>query len=185
MNEARVNYRYAKALYDMSAENNSEVLVLNDMYEIVYTYLNVPEFKRFLNNPAVSPLKKVSIIHTIFQESFTKLTLSFFSLITRKTRLSYILGIAKAFIDIYRKEKNITHINILTASELDDETKSAIQQVLDSKISIKTIYSYKTNPDIIGGVKITFNEKEYDATISYRLQSIRKDFSENLMKAQL
>ncbi|MFZ1748590.1 MAG: F0F1 ATP synthase subunit delta, partial [Saprospiraceae bacterium] len=67
------------------------------------------------------------------------------------------------------------------AAPLHDAALSAIKvTLLSSNITMDSLEIIsKVNPDIIGGFVIEVGDKLYDASVSHKLDLLRKDFSEN------
>jgi F-type H+-transporting ATPase subunit delta len=182
---ARVNIRYATALFNTAKEQGIELAVYADMQEVVKLYLEVPDFKKFLNNPAVSALKKSIVLKNVFTDKFNPLTISFFKLIAKKTRTAFILGIAQAYIDIFREHNEISSVVAFTAKELSDTQKQRISTALEKKIGKKVVLTCKIVPELVGGIKLLYDNQEYDATIKRKIQTIRQEFSQNLYQTKI
>ncbi|GHV46341.1 ATP synthase subunit delta [Bacteroidia bacterium] len=182
---ARVNIRYATALFNTAQEQGIGLAVYEDMLQVVRLYLELPDFKKFLNNPAISALKKSIVLQNIFAKQFTPLTILFFRLIAKKTRTAFVLGIAQMYINIYREHNDISSVSAYTAKELTEAQKYQILTVLEKKIGKKVVLTCKITPELIGGIKLLYDNQEYDATIKRKIQTIKQEFSQNLYQTRI
>ncbi|MDR2511692.1 MAG: ATP synthase F1 subunit delta [Bacteroidales bacterium] len=182
---ARINIRYATALFNTAKEQCIEQAVYEDMLQVVRLYLELPDFKKFLNNPAISALKKSIVLQNVFADQFTPLTVSFFKLIAKKTRTAFVLGIAQMYVNIFREYNGISSVSAYTAKELTDAQKHQISTVLEKKIGKKVVLTCKIAPELIGGIKLLYDNQEYDASIKRKIQTIKQEFSQNLYQTKI
>ena len=181
MQNKLVAQRYAKALIDLAVERNQldEVKADIDFIRAALT----PEFVMVLLSPVVSDHKKSQIFKAIFESNLTPLSFSFFNLVFSKRREWVLREIANEFFEKYRELKGIEIIEITTAVEISDELKNNIRdrfqhlkRFQNKTVEIKT----KVDENILGGFIAQSHDILFDASIRNDLQSIGRQFIENM-----
>ena len=89
-------------------------------------------------------------------------------------------SVAKSFISLYKEKKNIISAKLVTATEVDKETR---EEVLDfiKKNGYKNVdLQEKIDKSIIGGAIINIGNKQIDASVSNKINEMKQNFSVNL-----
>ena len=174
-----LNRRYAKSFLDLAVEQNSLEQVKDDMVFILEVIESSKELRTMLKSPVISEDKKKAVLEAIIGPSVSVLTNSFIKIILKKGRESQLQGIAHGFRNLYREHHGIEEAVITSAHELTAEQKEDIRAklkgVTGSAIEIKEII----DPSIIGGVKIRVGDKQYNGSLAYQLDQLKRQFQEN------
>ncbi|MCR6721746.1 MAG: ATP synthase F1 subunit delta [Chitinophagaceae bacterium] len=98
----------------------------------------------------------------------------------QKGRESNLPEIATAAINLYKEHKNIHTVKLTTATAISDSTRSGIvDQIRKSAGFDKIELEEKVDPSLIGGFVLQVGDKLIDASISYDLRAIAKQFENN------
>ena len=181
MQNKLVAQRYAKALIDLAVERNQLEEVKADIDFIRQTL--TPDFANVLLSPVITDHKKSQIFRTVFENRVTPLTFSFFDLVFSKRREWILREIAEEFNEKYRELKGIEIIEITTAVAISDELKSNIRTRFQNlpRFQNKTVeIKSKVDESILGGFIAQSHDILFDASIKNDLQSIGRQFLENL-----
>lgn len=178
---SKIADRYAKSIFVLAKEKGMLESVYEDMAGFVQVCKN-KDFTVFLKNPVIKADKKISALDAIFGGKINALTEGFIKLMVNKGRESHLSDIANAFKGQYREEKGITLLKVITAAPMSNEAiQSLVDQVKASgvvKANVEVIT--EVQPDIIGGVVLEFDNKVIDASVEYKLNILRRTFSENV-----
>ena len=180
MKEARLALRYAKALLDMALEKHIEDKVKTDMVLVNNVCESNRDFRRLLINPIINSAKKESIINDIFKNNIDALSLSFLILIAKKKREVHIDEIAESYIEQYKVEKGIKTAILETPVKIDEAVKNKIIELLVKDTNSKIELIETINKKLIGGFKLTFDNKQYDTSILNKIQKLKKEFNVNI-----
>ena len=106
--------------------------------------------------------------------------MAFNKLLIIKGRERNLPEIAVAFADAYKVEKHIHTVKLTTASPISDATKEKIINQIKSTAGYEKIeIEEKVNEDLIGGFVLQIGDQLVDASISYDLKAIAKQFENN------
>lgn len=185
MEDYRINTNYAKALFLLASELHILDAVAEDM-RLVY---NVCSENRELNvvfkNPVIKVDKKVNIVNELFADKIDKTSLTFLFFVVRKNRSVNLKGISDAFVNMYRKSKNIILTEVLSASELDSQSIQIIRQMVGDLTQKQVELVSSVDNNMIGGFKMEFDNNLYDATIDAKLAKLRREFGANKYESKL
>ena len=176
MNGSRAAIRYAKAILSFALEQQKEVEVNNDMLLVVNTIQDSKELQLLLSSPVLKTELKKAALKEIFAGKTSPLTIGLINLLIDNKRLPILGEVAKKYNVIFDSLKGIEVAKVTTAIPLTEELN---QQVLRKVIEITgkqaTIESI-INPDIIGGYILRVGDIQYDASVSNKLQVLKRQF---------
>ena len=88
------------------------------------------DFSLLLKSPIVKTDQKIKIVCEIFTNKIQKLSLDFLKIIINKKREYLLEGVVKAFIALYKAEKNIETATVTTAVPISSALKEEIVLLL-------------------------------------------------------
>jgi F-type H+-transporting ATPase subunit delta len=180
MPNPRLAARYAKSLIDISIEQGQLEHVYADMQFLQRIIKENPELGALLRSPIVNADKKEKILTAVTDGRITPLTASFNKLLVTKGREENLPEIITAFIKQYKDYKNIHVVQLTTATPVSEEVKNAIVAQIRSTSNMQNIeLETKIDPNLIGGFVLQSGDKLVDASISYDLRQIAKQFESN------
>ena len=174
MDQSAITVRYAKAFFETAKEKKLLDELKADMEKIAEICTQSKEFILLLESPVVKSSKKAELIKTIFGEYVNELTLNFLFLIVENKREVYIPGICRNFLDMARKDQNIKSVVLTTASEVSTETKSKVEKILSKELNASIELATNTKPEILGGLILRLDDKQYDASVVTKLKNIKQ-----------
>jgi len=180
MRDSKISKNYAKSYFDLAVEEGVLETAHSDMKLIDNIIVSTRDFRLFLKNPIIKKKKKQVVISEIFGDQISKLTLAFLDIIVKNNREEYIEGIAKEFIDKYRKLKNIKTAYLKTAVETDIYLKNKIIDILEKQTKAEIDLIEEVDKNLIGGFVLTIDDKQYDASILFKMKKLIKEFEENI-----
>ena len=173
----RVASRYAKSLLDLAIEKGQLEQVYADMNYLNQLVKGSRDFLNLLRSPVVKADVKTKAVNAVTAGKISELTTAFTTLMISKTRESVLPEVISAFIKQYKAYKNIHIVKLTTATPVSDQVKNHIvakvkQEGNMENIELETI----VNPSIIGGFVLQTGDKLIDASISYDLKEISRQF---------
>ena len=180
MKQSRATIRYAKSLISISKEQNSLETSFNDMLLVSSVCSSNKDFVNLLKTPIVKTDLKIKIFNELLAKSISDLTLSFIILIAKKKREILLPEIAECFIALYKNNKNIKEVSVVTAKPLDDDLRKEVMSYIEKQSNSKIELEEIIDESLIGGAIIRMDDKQLDASISSKLKSLKNQFSENL-----
>ncbi len=180
MQNPRLGTRYAKSLIDLSVERGELEVVYKDMLYLQALTKGSKDFFNLLRSPVVKNDVKTKIVNTVTEGKISELTKAFTTLMINKGRESNLPEVAFAFVEQYKKIKDIHSVKLTTATEVSNEVKTAIVEQVKRTSNMQNIeLEAIVDQNIIGGFVLQAGDKLVDASIAYDLKEIAKQFENN------
>lgn len=174
MDQSAISVRYAKAFFSLAKEKNKLPALKSDMETVYDVFENSGDFRVLLETPVIKTSKKIKLIFSIFKDKLDEQSLNFLRLITENKREVLLPSICRNFLTLTRKDQNIKSASLITATEIDTKTKEKIRTLLEKELNAKVELSEKVNADIIGGLILRLEDKQFDASVSTQLKNIKQ-----------
>jgi F-type H+-transporting ATPase subunit delta len=168
--------RYAKALLELSQEQNKMDVVESNMLDIVKASNETHDFQVFLNSPIIKADKKVSVMNQLFS-NFDSLSMSFLELITKNGREGLIAEIANSFLVQLKELRGIVPVSITSATPLDSKTKEVILSKLKATINGQLEVEEIIDNALIGGFVIRMGDKQIDSSVASQLKRMKQELT--------
>jgi F-type H+-transporting ATPase subunit delta len=180
MPNPRLATRYAKSLIDLSIERGELETVYADMQWLNGVCKSNPDFVNLLRSPIIKNETKKKIMQAVTNGQISEMTAGFNRLLVTKGRESNLPEISSAFITAYKEKKNIQTVKLTTASPISETLRNAIVAQIKKSAGFQNVeLEEKVDAEIIGGFVLQAGDKLVDASISYDLKVIAKQFENN------
>nr|WP_148256177.1 ATP synthase F1 subunit delta [Lacinutrix sp. 5H-3-7-4] len=178
MNMARAAIRYAKAVLSIANDQNTAEAVNNDMTLIANTIAENKDLSNMLLSPVITPSIKKSALLEIFKGINTVTSNLINTLITNK-RIDIISNVASKYTELYDASKGIQVATVTTAVALTDDLKAKVlnkaKELTGKDVTVKSII----DESILGGFILRVGDIQYNASISNKLDKLKREFTIN------
>ena len=182
MSISAIRVRYAKAFFSLAKEKEMLEPLNADIQKVFDVCNQSSDFILLLESPIIKTSKKAELISKIFKGEINPLTLSFLLLITSNNREGHIPGICRNFLELNRKDQNIKSAVLVTASEIKTKTIDKIIILIEKELNAKVELSCQVEPEIIGGLILRIDDKQYDASVTTQLRKIKQQLLDTEVK---
>ena len=182
MDQSAITVRYAKAFFTLAKEKNILDTLKTDIELVSGVCKESKDFILLLESPIVKSSKKMALITSIFSGKVNNLTLEFLHLITKNKREVHIPAICRNFLGLTRADQNIKSAILTTATEINTETIKKIEKLIGKELNATVELSSSVNPEIIGGMVLRLDDKQYDASVATQLKKIKQKLLETELK---
>lgn len=181
----RAALRYAKATLNLAIGQSKTEEVNNDMLLIGQTIAENDELKSFLNNPVLKADAKLKVIDNLFGKNSNSITQGVLKLLVSNKRLALLPFVAKQYTNLYDKLQGVEVAKVTTAVPLTDALKdkvlAKVKELTNKEVSINNI----VDETIIGGFILQIGDKQFDASITGKLNNLRSNFQTNHYEAKI
>jgi F-type H+-transporting ATPase subunit delta len=168
--------RYASALVEIGAEENSLDQIVSEVTLIAQTYEQNADLRKALENPLVQHEAKVAVLNDIASglglSPTVKNTLLFMA---DRRRLAVLPGVAQRLREMNDLRRGIVRAEVITAAPLSDEYYSRLQAQLEKMTGKKVVLDKRQDESIIAGVVTRIGDTVYDGSLKSRLQEIKNN----------
>ena len=170
----RVAVRYAKAMFSLANESNISSRVYEDMLFYINFSSNEKYFSEMLANSVISTKSKHEIILSL-NNNASHLSKNLISLLVSNKRLSILVDVCNAYKHLYERDNNMNKAVVVTVVPISDSIKEAALSKINSISSKKVEINNIIDKNILGGFILRYDGKEYNASLSNKLQKIKKE----------
>jgi len=177
MSNNRAAIRYAKAILDLSQEQNSSDETYSNMQLIEATIAESDELQTVLKSSIIKSDIKKNALLAIFDGKINKLSSSLIDILITNKRIADFGAVASQYIVLFDALKGKQVAKVTTAIPLTDSLKTAVLIKVKELTGKEAILENVVNPDILGGFILRVGDIQYDASISNKLNVIKRQFS--------
>lgn len=180
-NSELVSKRWAKALMELVSEDEkiSKEDVLKELKEIAETIESSEDLSGVLSNPSISTEEKQVVLCKLFQENKMPIVYNFIFALNLRKRVILVKEIAQEFEKELDRLKNITHVGVTSAIELNEDRKEDIKSKISSKLKKEITVNWDVDDGIIAGLVLNIDETIVDNSVRHKLE----DISKNIIKS--
>lgn len=167
--------RYAKAYVELAIEKGELDTAVSQSAAVLEYLDKNPELSQTVFSPLVSRDEKIQALKVAVAGK--KAVADFVTLIVEKGRAEYLTDILSAVQSLNDSIKNICHVSVETAVELSDAQKSDVEKkIIKATGASKVVLHTEVIPSLLGGMKVTIDDRVWDGSLRGRLDEIKKKY---------
>ncbi len=165
---------YAQALYGLAHEEEKDTAILQQLQMLCEAVAAEPGFLELLSAPNLPKAERCGILDDSFRGKIDPYLLNFLKILTEKGYIRHLPEHCAAYRDIYNRDHGILPVRAVTAVPMTQTQIEKLTQKLGS-ITGKTVeLQNRTDPAVLGGVRLDYDGKRVDGTVQNRLDTISK-----------
>jgi len=168
--------RYATAIFQLATEADAVERVRTDLHGFVAALRADDAVRRFYVAPIVDRDEKTSVIAQSFG-ALSDIALHAILLLIRKRREGLIEEILRQYDRLEREARGAQTLRVTTARKLAPAELDALVAKLSAAYHTPFDVTEAVDPDVIGGIRITMNDKRIDGTVAGRLDDLARMLS--------
>ncbi len=173
---SRAAIRYAKAILETAVLSGKANQVNDDMKSIIASVNSSADLKEFLVSPIIKSDIKMKALLEIFG-SVQSETKSLFRLLQENKRFEILEAIATQYNAQFDEMNGVEIAKVITAFPITAELEAKILAKAATISTKKLTIQNTIDPSIIGGFILRIGDKQYNASVSNRLQELKREFS--------
>lgn len=184
MHDSRVARRYAQALFTTGLKYDVVKSVEDDLNSIVGLLENDEEFREFIIAPYTGRDQKIQIVEKMFSDRVTALTMQVLRVMLEKRREEEIILVRDEYVTLRRAHEGVVFAVVSTAFQIDESQKTALLTKLEKTIGKKVEAEFKIEPNLIGGIRVSYGNYVLDGSVRGALSNLRDKLRHDLLKQQ-
>ena len=173
---SRAAIRYAKAILETAVSSGKANQVNDDMKSIIAAVDSSADLKDFLSSPIITSEVKMKALSEVFS-SVQAETKSLFRLLQENKRFEIVAAIAIQFNAQFDEMNGVEVANVTTAFPITADLEAKILAKAATISTKKLTIQNTVDPSIIGGFILRIGDKQYNASVSNRLQELKREFT--------
>ena len=164
---------YGEALYDLARSEGLDAKILGELEVLNASFSQEPAYLRLLAAPNVSKEERCQILDSSFRDKAHPYVLNFLKILTEKGYPRHFSDCYNAYRVHFNADHGILPVKAVTAVALTEDQSERLREKLQT-ITGKTIeLTNRVDPDVLGGIRLDYDGKRLDDTVSHRLETIR------------
>ena len=164
---------YGEALYSLAFEEGLTSRIGEDLSVLAQSFRAEPDFIRLLCTPNLSVQERCNILDDSFRNKLHPYVLNFLKILTEKGYMRHFFDCCKAFEESYNRDNGILPVTAITAVSLNpaqvEKLTAKLCQITGKQVKLHN----RVDPEVLGGVRLDYDGKRLDDTVSHRLDAVR------------
>ena len=172
--------RYSRALFEVAKESGDLENIEKSIITFKSLLKNSSELKNFFHNPTQSVGNQNLAINLLTKKLNLSITLkNFFLLLIEKRRIFFVIKILDSFLKLCSIKRGEIKASLISSKELSESELESINKELSSSMGSTIKFDYKTDQELIGGLKLQLGSFMIDASIRNKLKKFEQRMLEN------
>lgn len=178
MSGSRAAIRYAKAVLSIATDQKSADVVNSDMKSIVNAIAESDDLNEMIQSPVIKSSDKKAVLTSVFKDTNVATTNLIDTLIANK-RLPLLNDVALSFTQLYDQLRDSQVASVTTAIPLTEDLKSKVLAKVKELTGKEAEVENIIDESILGGFILRVGDIQYNASISNKLNKLKREFTLN------
>ena len=172
---------YGTALYTLAQEEQLTEKLLGELTVLSQCFRENPDYIRLLTSPNLSKQERCQILDDSFRGKIHAYMLNFLKILTEKGYMKHFQDCFKTFEDQYNRDNGILPVTAITAIALSKEQAARLTDKLSRATGKQVKLLNTVDPGVLGGVRLDYDGKRLDDTVSHRMEVITKALNRTVL----
>ena len=165
------------SLFEVAKENNSLEQVSYELNEVAKVINENSDFVTLMNNPNIEKIKKINLIDASFS-GVNKYVVNVVKILAGNLQISLINFVLEQFTELFNRYSNSVVVKVESASPLTELQLENLKEKLKNELQLEKVeLNNFVDESLLGGFKLTYNNKVVDASIKAKLSAIKPKIS--------
>ncbi len=164
---------YGGSLYELAAAENLDGQILDELEGLAKLMKANPDWLRLLSTPSLPKKERCGLLDEALRGQVHPYLLNFTKILCENGTLRQLDGCAQAYRVRYNSDHGILEATAHAATALTDEQtaklKAKLEQITGKQVDLRV----KTDPSVLGGIRLDMEGVQLDGTVQNRLAALR------------
>ncbi len=165
--------RYARAIFELAIEEG-EVDGWAQSLAAIRDVLSRPEARPILANPSIPVQRRQEVVAALLEGRIGRRAVNLARLLIGANRLDDVDGITEEYTRLVDEDAGRVRATAITAVPLGGDESRRLEADLARKLGREVRLESRVDPAIIGGLVLRMGDRVIDASVSTRLQQLRR-----------
>lgn len=165
---------YGQALYALAQEENLSEKILQQLQLMQECLDASPEYIELLSSVALAKQERCALLDESMGQTLHPYLLNFLKILAEKGHIRRFPDCHSAYRQCYYRDNNILPVTAVTARPLSPAQEKRLQEKLASITGKTILLSNRVDAGLLGGIRLDYDGRQVDDTISHRLESVRQ-----------
>ncbi len=164
---------YSRALFEVAKEHDKLDEIRDQLGELADAMAEQRDLQVFFFSPYFSTDEKKEGLHKALSDA-DEVLVNTLELLIENHRMPALFRIRRQYDERWERENRMLPVEVTSAIELDESTVKQIGEAIGSQTDRRIDLKAHVDPDILGGIVLRVGNSILDASISHRLEQLRK-----------
>lgn len=179
MARSQASRRYARALFQLAAQENRLEAVCADLLVLGELLQTSPDLARFAGSYVIPSDRRVATLRALFEGKMDALTFRFLLFLESKKRMKLLQDVVAEVGALHDESSGVVEVNVTSAGSLEPAQFAAITRRLEERFGKRIKASAGVDPQLLGGFIVQVGGRILDYSVETQLQTLNR----SLMKA--
>lgn len=165
---------YAEALFELALERGQSESVREELSKLADLVRANPDWELFLESPAIGREQKSEVVSRTLAGRLSELTSDFIRVLAARDRLALLREIEDCYIRLEDQQAGRVRGTLTTAVQLDRKEVIRLSEQIGRALRKTVTLQNRRDPDIIGGMILTVEDKMFDGSVRRNLQQFAR-----------
>lgn len=164
---------YGEALYTLAKEEGLGAVILQQLKTLDGCFAQESDFIRLLAAPNLPKAERCQILDDCFREKVEPYVLNFLKILTERGYMRHFSDCVETYREYYNQDNGILPVTAITAVAMSDDQMARLADKLHRITGKHIELINRIDPNCLGGVRLDYDGKRVDDTVSHRLDAVR------------
>ena len=165
------------SLFEVAKKNNSLEQVSYELNEVAKVVNESSDFVTLMNNPNIEKIKKINLIDASFT-GVNKYVVNVVKILAGNLQISLINFVLEQYTELFNKYSRNVVVKAESASPLTEVQLENLKEKIKNELQLENVeINNFVDESLLGGLKLTYNNKVVDASIKAKLNAIKSKIS--------
>ena len=165
---------YGESLYELAKDEGLDQEIGTQLKVLQQSFRQEPDFIRLLASPNLTKPERCQVLDDSFRGHVHPYLLNFLKILTEKNYVRYFSDCCDAYSQRYNQDNGILSVTAVTAVALSPVQTEKLIEKLSHTTGKKIELTNRIDPSCLGGVRLDYDGRRLDDTVSHRLNAIRE-----------
>lgn len=163
---------YGEALFSLAKDEKLDIEIMKQLLVLEQSISAEPDFVRLMGAPNIGKDERCAILDRSFRGKVHEYVLNFMKILTEKGYFRHFSACVQGYRACYNTYHNILTVTAVTAVPLTDAQTHKLTVKLQALTGKKIQLINKVDSACMGGVRLDYDGKRVDGTLSNRLEKL-------------
>ncbi len=163
---------YGGAMFDLALDEGIDGEILSELRVLRTLFRENSSYIRLLSSPNVPKEERLSCLDELLSGRVHPYVLNFLKLVTERNHAGSLQGCFDEFEERYYDTHGIVRADVESAVPLTESQKERLTARVSAMTGKTAELVCTVNPALIGGVRLTVNNRRYEGSVKAKLDAI-------------
>ena len=172
---------YGEALWSLAADEGLEERFLTELRQLGITAQQNPGYLAMLASPALPAEARKQYVTDAWTGNLHSDLVHFLCVLIDHGRVLSLSAIIEEYEALYRESRHISVAQVTSATPLSDAQRESLRLRLEKKSGGRVELVCRTDPALLGGLRVEMGGYRYEGTARARLDELRRRLTETVL----